>query len=326
MIKGTLTVEPLTNLYSSWRDAGNALDWDCLFMLPPWLCSWWAYFGKAPETRLYVAQQDETIVGIAPLVVSGDTALLVSDSDLIDYSDLIIAPAKEREFFAALFEYLRREGISRINAPRVRADSATISYLQSYSSDDRDVSVSTVDVFYEMDLPDTWEGYLDSLSAKERHETRRKLRRLESAGRVSLRMIDDKKDVPDAMTIFSELFRSNKEQKTRFMTDDVESFFRALAVAMADAGLLKLFFLDLDDIPVAAVMCFDYHDTFYLYNNGYDRRFSHLSVGLMSKFFSIRESIRLGRGRYNFLRGGETYKGRLGGRPVSLLHCEVALK
>jgi CelD/BcsL family acetyltransferase involved in cellulose biosynthesis len=177
-----------------------------------------------------------------------------------------------------------------------------------------------------MELPEKWEEYFDLLSGRERHETRRKLRHLESAGHVGLRVIEDEKAALDAMDTFVALFRSNRIEKARFMAGDVESFFRSLAVGMAEAGLLKLFFLDLNDMPVASVMCFDYHTTVYLYNNGYDGHFNHLSVGLLSKVFSIQESIKRGRKKYNFLRGSETYKGRLGGHPVGLLHCKVILR
>jgi len=95
---------------------------------------------------------------------------------------------------------------------------------------------------------------------------------------------------------------------------------------MAEAGLLRLFLLRLGNVPAAMALCFDHNSTVYLYNNGYDRRFSNLSVGFLSKVFSIRESIIRKRVRYNFLRGSETYKRRLGGRPLKLLRCEVILK
>ncbi len=325
LLKKTVAVEPLTNLNEYWKNS-IPLGWDCLFMLPPWLGAWWPYFGRSRDTRLYVARQGDTIVGIAPLAVSGDTARIVSDSDLIDYSDFIIAPSKERVFFAALFECMMKENIRHIDMPRVRADSPTISYLQAYSPDGWEPSFAPVDVFYEMDLPDSWEGYLDSLSAKERHEIRRKIRRLDSFGQTGFRVISDRKDIPESMDSFIRLFRSNRIEKKEFMTGDRESFFRSLAVGMADAVFLKLFLLDIESVPVAATMCFEYGSSVYLYNNGYDLRFGHLSVGLLSKVFSIRESIRPGRTKFKFLRGSETYKGRLGGHPVSLLHCSARLK
>ncbi len=324
---GWVSIEPLYDLESYWQVAGSQLKWDCLFMLPPLLGTWRSYFAQGLETHLCVVRQHDEVLGVAPLEVRGHTAHLIGDSDLIDYTDFIVAPSREREFLSTLFDYLRGEGISRFDAGRVRADSTIILCLQAYSAFlGCDVSWDHVDVLYEMDLAGTWEGYLDLLSGRERHETRRKLRRLESAGHVGLRVIEDKKDVAHALDTFIALFRSNRKDKAGFMSGDVELFFRSAAVEMAEAGLLSLFFLDLNDKPVASTMCFDYHSTVYLYNNGYDRRYEHLSVGLLSKVFCIRESIKRNRKKFNFLRGGEAYKGRLGGRPVRLLHCEALLK
>jgi len=324
---GTVSVEPLHRLKGYRSDVGSPLEWDCLFMLPPWLGSWWSYFGEGERGHLYVVKQSGEVLGVAPLAVTGDTASLISDRDLIDYSDFIVAPSRRMEFFSILFDYLRRESVSRLHTGRVRADSTAFSCLQAYSTPlGCDVFCYPVDVLYETELADTWEGYLGILSSKERHETRRKFRRLESAGRVGLRVLEDRKDVLHSMDTFISLFRSNTTEKAQFMTGAVESFFRSMALEMADAGLLMLFFLDLNDRPVAATMCFDYRSTVYLYNNGYDRHFGHLSVGLLSKVLSIRESINRGRKKYNFLRGSEAYKSRLGGHPVRLYHCEAVLK
>ena len=95
---------------------------------------------------------------------------------------------------------------------------------------------------------------------------------------------------------------------------------------MAEAKILKLFFLDLDTIPAAAVMCFDYGSTRYLYNNGYDPRFRSLSVGFLSKVFSLKEGIQSGSKKYDFLKGAEVYKHQLGGKPVPLYRCQLKLQ
>jgi CelD/BcsL family acetyltransferase involved in cellulose biosynthesis len=324
---GTVTEEPLYKLEHYWQDAGSLLKWNCIFMLPPWLGAWWPYYGHGLKSHLCVVRRYGTVLGLVPLTFGGNSAHLVGDSDLIDYSDFIIAPLREAEFFPAIADYLRREGVRRLTMERIRADSVAVSYLRKYSSLlGCEFSCESVDVLYEMALPDSWEGYLALLTGRERHETRRKLARLEGAGRVGVRIVEDPEDVSAAMDIFMALFRSNRREKARFMTDTMESFFRTLAMEMAGAGLLKLFLLDLNNTPAAAALCFDHHSTVYLYNNGYDRRFSNLSVGLLSKVFSIRESIIRGNRGYNFLRGSETYKRRLGGRPLKLLRCEVILK
>ena len=103
------------------------------------------------------------------------------------------------------------------------------------------------------------------------------------------------------------------------------SFFRGLSEALNEAQILKLFFLDLDERPVAATMCFNYHSTMYLYNNGYDKRFGSLSPGFLGKVFSIKESIHSGKKTYDFLKGAEVYKRRLGGQPIQLYRCLIEL-
>jgi len=63
----------------------------------------------------------------------------------------------------------------------------------------------------------------------------------------------------------------------------------------------------------------------YLYNNGYDNDFSSLSVGLLGKVLSIKESIQSGKKTYDFLKGAEVYKRRLGGQPIQLYRCLIEL-
>ena len=73
------------------------------------------------------------------------------------------------------------------------------------------------------------------------------------------------------------------------------------------------------------VMCFDYRSTRYLYNSGYDPRYRQLSVGLVSKILSIRDAVEQGLSRFDFLKGAEIYKQRLGGMAQDIYRCSVHL-
>jgi len=178
----------------------------------------------------------------------------------------------------------------------------------------------------ELDLPSTWEDFLLGLTAKERHEIRRKLRRLEGIADVQLRIVEGGQEAKSAVETFLVLLGSSRPEKAAFMTAQMSCFFQSLAEAMAELKILKLYFLELNGEPAASALCFDYGSTVYLYNSGYDPRFRHLSVGLLNKVMSIRECIGRGRERYDFLKGAETYKRRLGGRPVPLYRCQIELQ
>jgi CelD/BcsL family acetyltransferase involved in cellulose biosynthesis len=49
-------------------------------------------------------------------------------------------------------------------------------------------------------------------------------------------------------------------------------------------------------------------------------------VGLACKLLSIRDAVERGLTTYDFLKGNETYKRRLGGEPVALVRCRIELR
>ncbi|MFC1972168.1 GNAT family N-acetyltransferase, partial [Chloroflexota bacterium] len=161
---------------------------------------------------------------------------------------------------------------------------------------------------------------------KQRHEVKRKLRRLEEAGQVSYRFIEDRVSVQGIMDTFLSMFTESRVDKAGFLSAGRESFFRSLTEVMADAGLLRLGILELDALPVAMIITFDYRDCVYLYNSGYNPEYRSLSVGLLSKILCIKDSIARGKKRFDFLKGGEVYKYHIGGTDVPLYNCQITLR
>jgi CelD/BcsL family acetyltransferase involved in cellulose biosynthesis len=323
----TVTLGTFERLAEYWRNPEYQLKWECLFVTPPWLKVWWQTFGADLEPHLCAIHYDDELIGIAPLLFQGNKARLVGSPDLCDYLDVIVAPGKGEAFFDHLIPYLAQQGITHLDLGNLRADSIVFRHLFTAAKRlNYEVLCEPDDVSMELELPATWDEFLKQLTGKERHEIRRKLRRLNEAARVNFRVVERKSEVSEEIDLFLELFRLNRSDKTDFMTDQRAAFFRSLAKAMAAARILKLFILDLDETPAAAVLCFDYNSTVYLYNNGYDNRYRSLSVGLLTKVFTIQDSIRRGKNKYDFLKGTEVYKRRLGGKPVQLYKCRVELR
>ena len=164
------------------------------------------------------------------------------------------------------------------------------------------------------------------VTAKQRHEVRRKLRRLWEVGKVDYHFVEDRATVHNAMDTFLKMFTGSRQDKATFLTTRMESFFRSLADAMAEAGVLRLGTLELDSLPVAMIMCFTYHDCIYLYNSSYVSQYNSLIVGLLSKVLCIKESIQEDKKRFDFLKGDEAYKYHLGGGEVTLYSCQITIK
>jgi CelD/BcsL family acetyltransferase involved in cellulose biosynthesis len=322
-----ITSESFESLTSYWLKSPYPLRWDCMFVLPHWLETWWKEFGAQGGLYLCAVRERGAVIGIAPLLFRDKGAFFIGSDDVCDYLDFVVVPGRERDFFTILLDDLSGKGLSLLNLRPLRPNSTVLTHLVDIARErGYEVSCSVEDVSLELDLPPTWEEYLGMLSRKQRHEVRRKLRRMQEAGEVNYRTIEDTRDVPDALDIFLELFRKGRTEKVFYMNAVRESFFKSLAKAMAQAKLLRLGILELEALPIAVVMCFDYNNRVYLYNSGYDPQFGSLSVGVISKIFSIKESIERGRGTFDFLKGAEDYKYRLGGKEIPLHGCQIVLK
>ena len=320
----TTAVETLDRVTSSWDRLRHPLRWSCIFVLPAWLKAWWEAFGEQRELYLRTLWDDQNVIGLAPLLVNNKTASFIGSADVCDYLDFAIAPGEESNFFAVLLDDLRNEGISRLDLRPVRRDSTVLKYLPSIARNrGYDINCSPEDVSLELDLPPTWNEYLAMLKNKQRHEIRRKLRRLWEAGRVEHHCAEISEEVEDYLDTFLNLFSLSKDEKASFMNPKMESFFRSLAKAMADIGLLRLGAIQVDKVTAAMTMGFDYDDSHYLYNSAYDPQFSDLSVGLLCKVLCLKESIEKGRKKWNFLKGAEPYKYQLGGQEVPLYNCLI---
>ena len=308
-----------------WRDPQNGLRWNCLFMLPGWIQAWWEVFGEGADQRLLVTGENGAPLGIAPLMLQGETASFIGSADVCDYQDFIVVAGREKAFSSALFAHLRDRGITGLELRSVRPDAVAAEIASAADKAGCRVVRNQEDVAVGVELPPEWETYLCGLNGKQRHEIRRKIRRLHEVGSVSYRVLETVADVRHALPVFLHLFRGSRSEKAGFMTQRMERFFKRLVEALAREKMLRFYFLYLKGEPCAAALCFDFESTIYLYNSGYDPRFSGLSVGLLTKVFSLKDSIARGKRKFDFLKGSEPYKYRLGGSAVQLYHYRVEL-
>jgi CelD/BcsL family acetyltransferase involved in cellulose biosynthesis len=323
----TVTEESFDSLKSYWTDDRHNLKWDTLFVLPSWLEVWWQTFGSKTQLYLRAVRQRKKIIGIAPLLVKEKTASIIGSVDVCDYLDFIVTPGMEKEFFNILLDDLGQKGISQLDLKPVRPDSTVLTNLVALAKQRQyEVLYQEEGVSVELDLPSTWDEYLTMLTKKQRHEVKRKLRRLWKADNVDYRCVKVSQDVRSFLDTFLKLFSLSQEDKANFMTTQMESFFRSLAEAMAKIGLLRAGILEVDELPVAMILGFDYNNVMYLYNSAYDPNYSYLSVGLLSKVLCIKESIQRGNKKWDFLKGGEPYKYHIGGKEIPLYACQIKIK
>jgi CelD/BcsL family acetyltransferase involved in cellulose biosynthesis len=322
--KAVIQTESLERLGSFFLNKKFNLDWNCLFVLPLWLKTWWDTFGETNDLKILAGYCQGKLIGIAPLRIQEKTARFIGGENVCDYQDMIVAPMHAPEFFKAILTYLKKKEVHALELGALRPDAVSLAELPTIAQKmGYKVVCNQMAVSYEIKLPRTWDSYLKMLGGKQRHEIRRKLRRLNEAGQIEYRVIHRPDEISENMDLFFSMFKASRPDKSEFLTGQMVSFFRLLAQRSARQGFLRMSFLDIDQVPAAGVMCFDYNDTIFLYNNGYDPIFGNLSVGFLSKVYSIKDSIERGRLRYDLLKGNEGYKKRLGSIPVPLYYLKI---
>ncbi len=155
-------------------------------------------------------------------------------------------------------------------------------------------------------LPDSFDEYLMSLGRKERHELRRKRRRFENErGTTSL----ERRTGPEAVRLFADLHRRSSGDKGSFMSDAMEQFF----VELHDqAGGAIDVLVDASGTVASAVFLFETGNETYLYNSAFNPDLGHLSPGNVLISSLIEQAISVEHQIFDFLKGNEAYKFRLG--------------
>jgi CelD/BcsL family acetyltransferase involved in cellulose biosynthesis len=333
--------------FAALKDEWNALlrrsRFDTVFLTWEWQETWWRCLGAARGTPyLLAAWQDGRLLAILPLYLTEEDDArclqVVGCIEVSDYLDLVVEAGQEDAVYAAFLDWLAGPDapvwdlIDLCNQPQsslAHTRLAELAAARGWDAHSAEEDVCPVVTLLQMPgdvnavtAEAAWEAYLAGLDKKERHEIRRKLRRVErEAADARIRIITG--DEPElgldaAVDRFIALHRLSSPAKDAFMTAEMQAFFHAIARALAGQGWLKLFFLEAG-APAASYFCFDYNDELLVYNSGYDPQVSpQLSLGWVLMARVIRHAIEAGKARLDFLQGSEDYKYRFGGRDTAV--------
>jgi CelD/BcsL family acetyltransferase involved in cellulose biosynthesis len=320
----TVQREELDRLEPEWRELLPRAGMNKLFASPTWLRVWWDIFGGGRELILLSVRREGELVGVVPLMREDDRLRFAGDTEICDYMDVIVLPGEEEAVLAAALRSLGEEPWRELTLWAVPEGSPTIDALRRLAAElGLSAEIETEDVCPQIELPATWDDFVAGLGKKDRHELRRKLRKLSQGGEVRLEALVEAADVEAALDDFLRLHRESRSDKAAFMTEQMETFMRRMVAAMAAEGRIELIFLSLGGVRTAAVLCFRGDGETLLYNSGYDPAYAYLSVGLLSKALALRKAIEEGKTRFDFLRGPEPYKYDLGAHDLKVYRCTV---
>lgn len=304
------------------------LDWDGLikesttatfFQTKEWLKLWLKHWGKDLEVVIYAVFDKDELIGIAPFGISDKINILGAPDPLIgnsfnDFGDIIIKSGREKEVWEAILDKLNNETMKQWNNVKIelnyiREESPSFKILKALGSRVEEMEVSPY-----INLPKAWDEYLSTLDRHDRHEIRRKIRKIEGeniikvCGEINIQSINS----------FFKLMADSSEDKSNFLTSDARSYLTEVIIQLGSKKLLALCFLKYGSENIAAILLLFQKDEVLLYNSGFDPKYSYLAPGLILNAYAIKQGIEEGKSRFDFLRGGEKYKYDLGGKERKL--------
>lgn len=251
-----------------------------------------------PEVLLFM--EDDSVTGIVPAAMAEGKMRMVGDARVTDMSGIVCTAGHEETVAEGFARLVDERGLGLDLFP-LEADSSLVAGLRDRLTG---VVVEKKDVCPLLVLPQEWNDYLAGLGAKSRHELRRKMRKLKGTVLQDLRPAD--------IEILFRLMALSDRAKDEFLTSGMRPFFRELAEVFGRSGWLRMRALFAGQRPAGIVLAFALGERVFLYNMGFDPEYQDLSPGIVTIALDIGSAIAEGYRYYDFLRGGEDYKYRLG--------------
>ncbi len=320
------------DLRAEWNELLKRAPINHIFYTWEWQSTWWRAYQPG-ELLILACRREGELAGIAPLFLAetakGVKAQIIGCVDVTDYLDFIVDEAQLAPVFGAFAEYLagQRSAIDCLDFCNIPADSPTRELLPDMlRRHGFTTTVEQQEVCPVIELPGDWPGYMRLLDKKQRHEVRRKMRRVQAnESPVDWYIVNGQHNLDEEVEQFVRLMGASDPDKARFLQDDAnQRFFRAIVPRLQARGWLQMNFLTVGDQRAAAYINFVYDDRVMVYNSGLDHLdYGDLSPGIVLLAYNIRHAIEHGYRHYDFLRGDEPYKYRMGGRDTAVMNIRA---
>lgn len=274
------------------------------------------------QLRVLVGEEDDQIVGIAPLMLSSYRFVTrfmnigkVNKIEFIgspqsDYNNFILL-SNEEECLKAFLGYLMEQSdwdwLHLLDIPEA---SLSAKLLWGLPRDPWGLAMEFDELCPYVKLPDSIDVLARKLPGRTRKDIRRESRELSEKYLVAFKTHADFRSTDEAMNVLFDLHERRmstlKISNSGFTRS--RDFHAHIAREFASKGWLYLSFLTANGQPVASGYSFHYGQKSYQYQGGFDPTFGRYGVRTLLHMNEVEVCIQKGFKEYDFTRGGEPYK------------------
>ncbi len=289
-------VEPLV---SEWEHLARSTG-ASPFLWPGWFLAWWRAFGRG-RLRILTAYEYGRLTGVLPLHKARGTLSSTTNYHTPVFGFLAADETAARHLSGALFS--RRT--HRVDLSFLSPADGGVSLVGAAAKTARyQVLTESRQIAPYVDTRGAWEDYESNLRRKFRSELRRRRRRLEEEGQLTL-------EVSDGTESLSELLEEgfyvegsgwkgtgetsiNSHRSTR-------RFYTEVAHWATEHDWLRLAFLRLDGRALAFDYCLEHDGVHYLLKTGYDPAYRQYAPGMIMRHLMLERAFSCDISTYDFL-------------------------
>jgi CelD/BcsL family acetyltransferase involved in cellulose biosynthesis len=297
-------------------DLGLYAEWAALaeragaspFAHPGWIATWADAFGGRLSVR--AVRREGRLAGVAPFS-EGPTGTTSPTNWHTPEFGLVAEDAQARDELAATLVARSRR---RLDVSFLNEGSADLRAIrEAAAAADRLVVERTIQRSRYVEIDGDWDGYRRHVGSKALREVRRRRRKLEAEGRVSVEFHTPGEDLDrllaDGFAVEGSGWK-DRQGTAIASRPETRRFYTDVARWAAEQGWLVLAFLRVDDRVAAFDFCLEYGGRTYVLKGGYDPAFRAFAPRTLLLHESLERAFALGVRSYEFLGADEEYKRR----------------
>ena len=309
--------ELFPKLKSSWQELVQRSSTATPFQSFEWHETWWKFYGGLKEPIAVCFYDAEVLVGIMPLTRTKNLWRTLRPMGMgpSDYLHPLVADGRDEEVAEAFIKWLDRPArVDLVDLHQVRETRTLAAAFPSLKLEQATCLV--------LDLPSTYEAYLETLSKSLRYDVRKLDKSLFKTGRAQIEEVGPDR-IGEGMDILFEQHKLRWRKRGlpgAFLGKGID-FHKEWAVKASANGWLWLSILRIDGEAIGAIYAMALGKTTYYYQAGFDPAKGAVSPGTLLVAHTIRRAIDAGMSHFDFMRGDEPYKRRW--KPQ---HCHLNLR
>jgi CelD/BcsL family acetyltransferase involved in cellulose biosynthesis len=319
-------------------DAWNSLAHDVPFRRWDWNQAWARHFGSMITRPWVISVRDQLnrLVGVAPWRLTRSrlrgrvVSFLGSGEVCSDYLSLLAAAEHRQAVAHTLVEWLSGPAAKEwdlLEFDGVAADDPAMGALLEALAE-RGYTKQTFQPCsaWRLELPGTWNEYLDCLSRSRRDKVRQLTRKLLDTGLCVPKLAKTESEMEFGWRVLCDLHQRRRQSLGEpgcFASPRFAAFHEEVVRRLFADGKLRLHWIEYEGKPVAAEYGITGGSVVYAYQCGLDPDHPKLKAGWLNTIASLKLAIEQGFRGFDWLRGDEPYKASWRATPRPLVTVTV---